>query len=200
MGRDGDTATAILDVAERLVQTRGFNGMSYADVAAELQVTKAGLHYHYASKAELGEALVVRYSQRFGDALDDIEARLTAGPERLAAYSDLYAGVLEQHRMCLCGMLAAEYETLPDPMRSAVQGFLDDNQTWLTRVLEEGAADGSLHVEGDAADIATMLLAGLEGAMLVARPYGDVDRFRCAARQLLRSLAQTGTSSTAPTA
>lgn len=36
-----DTATQILDVAERLVQLRGFNGFSYADVAAELKLTKA---------------------------------------------------------------------------------------------------------------------------------------------------------------
>ena len=38
---DGDTATRILDSAESLVQVRGFNGFSYADVAAELAVTKA---------------------------------------------------------------------------------------------------------------------------------------------------------------
>ena len=44
-------------MAERLVQSRGFNGFSYADVASELGVTKASLHYHYPGKAELGEAL-----------------------------------------------------------------------------------------------------------------------------------------------
>ena len=34
-----------------------------------------------------------------------------------------------------------------------------------------------------------MLVAGLEGAMLVARPYGDVGRFRSVARCLLASLS-----------
>jgi len=34
-----DTATQILDVAERLVQVRCFNGFSYADVAVELNIT-----------------------------------------------------------------------------------------------------------------------------------------------------------------
>ena len=52
-----DTATVILDIAERLVQRRGFNGFSYADIAAELGITKASLHYHFPSKAELGESL-----------------------------------------------------------------------------------------------------------------------------------------------
>ena len=60
-----DTAARILDVAERLVQLRGFNGFSYADIAAELHITKASLHYHYAGKAELGRALIERYAERF---------------------------------------------------------------------------------------------------------------------------------------
>ncbi len=64
--RDGaDTRTAILDAAERLVQTRGFNGFSYADVSSELGLTTAALHYHFAGKAELGLALITRYAERF---------------------------------------------------------------------------------------------------------------------------------------
>ena len=47
------TAHRILDVAEELVQTRGVNGMSYADISARLGITKASLHYHFASKADL---------------------------------------------------------------------------------------------------------------------------------------------------
>ena len=38
-----DTGRRALDVAERLVQTRGFNGFSYADIAEALGVTKASL-------------------------------------------------------------------------------------------------------------------------------------------------------------
>ena len=64
------TADRILDIAERLVQVRGFNGFSYADVAAELGMTKASLHYHFPGKAELGRALIVRYTERFAAALD----------------------------------------------------------------------------------------------------------------------------------
>ena len=69
-----DTATRILDSAERLVQHRGFNGFSYADVASELGITKASLHYHFAGKAELGQALVERYAARFAAALEAIDA------------------------------------------------------------------------------------------------------------------------------
>jgi TetR/AcrR family transcriptional repressor of nem operon len=123
-----DTATKILDVAERLVQVRGFNGFSYADVAAELKITKASLHYHFAGKAELGEALIDRYAARFTEALAKIEGGPTDAPAKLDAYAKLYADVLRGKRMCLCGMLAAEYRTLPKPMQSAVIRFFDDNE------------------------------------------------------------------------
>src|SRR6201993_4519197 len=104
-----DTASAILDVAERLGRTRGSNAFSYADVAAELGITKPALHYHFAGKTELGQALLARYTDRFSQALETIGASGTDAPRRLGAYADLYARVLAQDRMWLCGMLARDY-------------------------------------------------------------------------------------------
>ena len=91
---EGGTASKILDVAERLVQLRGFNGFSYADVAEELGISKASLHYHFAGKAELGEALIERYASRFTGSLDEIETRPIDARAKLAAYASLYGDVL----------------------------------------------------------------------------------------------------------
>jgi len=179
------TRGRILDAAERLVQSRGFNGFSYADVASELGVTKASLHYHFPSKAELGEALIARYSARFVAALGQIDADRLAPAAKLAAYAALYAQVLREERMCLCGMLAAEYETLPAPMRHAILSFFDHNQGWLRTVMEDGRADRSMSFDGTAEDGAQTILGGLEGALLVARPYHDVGRFETAATRLI---------------
>ena len=187
-GADPGTATRILDTAEELLQVRGYNAFSYADVAAALKLTKASLHYHFPSKAALGVALVTRYSDRFAEGLDRIDDVGGRAPAKLVAYVDLYAQVISGGRMCLCGMLAAEYPTLPEPMQAGVRSFIDRNQSWLTAVLEQGTAEGSVHTNGTSADAAMMLLAGLEGAMLVARPYADVERFESAARQLLAAV------------
>jgi TetR/AcrR family transcriptional regulator, transcriptional repressor for nem operon len=192
---DEGTASRILDVAEQLVQVRGFNGFSYADIAAELRITKAALHYHFASKADLGEALIARYATRFNAALDamkgegEVGGGGTGAGAKLAAYARLYQRVLTDRRMCLCGMLAAEYQTLPQPMQDAVISFFDHNEEWLAGVLEQGRADGSLQFTGSARDTARMIVGGLEGAMLVARPYGDVARFQTAAASLLAGLS-----------
>ncbi len=193
---DGNTATRILDVAERLVQLRGFNGFSYADVAAELNLTKASLHYHFAGKGELGEALITRYTQRFAAALAGIEAADLDARAALAAYAELYAGVLRERRMCLCGMLAAEYQTLPQPMQVAVIRFFDENEVWLEAVLQKGRDDGALRFGESAKEAARLVVSALEGAMLTARPYGDVDRFEAAASALLATLAAPSTPAT----
>ena len=183
-----DTRTMILDVAERLVQHRGFNGFSYADVAEELSITKPALHYHFAGKAELGEALISRYAERFALALAGIDAEVVDARSKLEAYSNLYLDVLRQKRMCLCGMLAAEYQTLPKPMTKTVIQFFDDNEVWLARVLEDGRAQGNLQFAGSTTETARMIVSTLEGAMLVARPYGDISRFQAAATQLMADL------------
>jgi TetR/AcrR family transcriptional regulator, transcriptional repressor for nem operon len=183
------TRDHVLDVAERLAQTRGFNGFSYADIAAELGITKASLHYHYPTKADLGCALVDRYGQRFRAALGRISATGRAASQQLAAYIELYADVLRDDRLCLCGMLAAESSTLPEPMRRAIRGFFESNEAWLAPLLETGRRAGDLTFTGAADEAANALTCTLEGAMLLARSYGDASRFATAAARLLRDLA-----------
>jgi len=185
---DTDTGSQILDVAERLVQDRGFNGFSYADVATELKLTKAALHYHFSGKAELGEALISRYAGRFAEALVGLDAGGADAPTKLAAYANLYLDVLLDGRMCLCGMLAAEYRTLPKPMQDAVIRFFDRNQAWLEGVLEQGKQEGTLHFAGATSDVAQAIVADLEGAMLIARPYGDIARFQASKAHLLAGI------------
>lgn len=186
----GGTRDRILDVAERLVQRRGYNGFSYADVAAELGMTKPSLHYHFASKADLGEALIGRYARRFAVALEAIDRAGGNAMTRLQRYASLYADVLDMERMCLCGMLAADLETLPARMRSAVVRFFNASQTWLEAVLETGKSAGTLRFEGSAEGQAQLVISTLEGAMLVARSYHEPERLRGAAHLLMSSLAK----------
>lgn len=183
------TSQRILDVAERLVQRQGYGGFSYADIAAELHVTKASLHYHYATKADLGSQLIARYHVTFQGALDAIAREEPDAIGRLHRYAKLYADVLRKDRMCLCGMLAAEFSVLPRPMKEAVNRFFDANEVWLARVLEEGRKSRTLKFRGSAADVARAIVASLEGAMLVARSYGEVGRFDATAERIVRQLA-----------
>jgi TetR/AcrR family transcriptional repressor of nem operon len=183
------TRDRILDIAERLVQTQGFNAFSYADVSAELKITKASLHYHFATKAELGKNLIDRYRDRFLVALREIDESGGDARQKLRRYAKLYSDVLRRNRMCLCGMLAADFGTLSKPMRESVKSFFDANELWLTGVLDEGRKTKRLRFEGSVEEAARLLVASLEGAMLVARTYGDVSRLESAADRLIADLS-----------
>jgi len=74
-------------------------------------------------------------AQRAAGALRQIDADCPDVPAKLAAYAALYADVLSKERMCLCGMMASDYATLPPAMRSAVVRFFDENESWLQGVL-----------------------------------------------------------------
>jgi TetR/AcrR family transcriptional regulator, transcriptional repressor for nem operon len=179
------TAERILEVAGQLAQRRGFNGFSYADIAAALKITKASLHYHFATKADLGRALIARYTERFQAALDALEG---TPANILRRYVKLYEDVLVRDRMCMCGMFAAEYSTLPGPMRNELRRFFNKNEEWLARHLEQGRTNGGFEYEGSSVEVARMLTAALEGAMLLARSFEEPKRFTATAERLLAEL------------
>ena len=61
---------------------------------------------------------------------------------RLHAYVKLYSDVLADERLCLCGMVAAEYATLPARMQEALRAFFELNEAWVAEQLEPGGAEG----------------------------------------------------------
>jgi TetR/AcrR family transcriptional repressor of nem operon len=179
------TADRVVEAATSVVQTRGYNGFSYADIADVVGIRTSSLHHHFPAKGDLGREVASRYRRAFGEALADIESDTDDPLARLERYVQLYARQLsDQGRMCLCGMLAAEYATLPAPVQGEVRGFFDDQRAWLARVL-----GGERRPTADARHRADVFLAGLEGALLVARTDGSMARFRQTARDLVSLLA-----------
>ena len=184
-----DTPQRILDIAERLVQTRGFNGFSYADIAEAMHVTKASLHYHFRGKADLGKRLIERYEENFLAALAKIDEQSKDARDRLRRYAAIYGDVLRDNRMCLCGMLAAEFGTLPESMRTEMRHYFDANERWLTGVLKEGKREKVLKFSGPPVEAARAIIGALEGGMMIARSYGDPARFDAVKDRLLSDLS-----------
>ena len=185
------TAERIMDAAQRMVQTRGYNAFSYADISAQVGIRKASIHYYFPSKKDLGKELVARYRVAFRDKLDRIDNETDDARRKLKAYAQLYLEALrDDDRMCLCGMLASDITTLPEEVRREVVGFFADNETWLMKTLGDGRNVGVLSFSGSAKSEAQLLLTGLQGAMLVARTYGDQARFRTVVRSLLARIVR----------
>ena len=186
-----DTKEHILSSAQRLVQQRGFNGFSYADVANEVGIRKASLHHHFASKADLGVALVDAYAAQFDQALADIDKSGASALIRLKAYAQIYRAALDSDRICMCGMLATEVLTLDASMLPNLKRFFTRNTEWLTELLAAGRSQGVFAFDGAAADHARLALSMLQGASLVCRSSGDMDAFDRTTALLVKSFLRT---------
>lgn len=171
------TAQRILDIAEDLVRTRGFNAFSYADIAEAMDITKASLHYHFASKAELGARLIARYETKFMAELNAVTEEYADARERVRHYVGIWLDLLRSGQMHFGIILAAEFSTLPPHVALALKSFMFKHEAWLTEVLEDGRNRGELSFDGAAGDMAGLVIGALAGTMTRARAYGEVERF-----------------------
>lgn len=165
-------AQEILRAGQQLIQTRGYAGFSFRDVAAEVGIRSASIHYHFPTKADLVRDVARQYRRDFAQALGGITATQTTARERLFAYAGLYSAPLEAGRHCLCGMLASEAAILPAEVRAEVDRFFVEQQAWLEHTLHAGVTTGEL-TASDVPALASVLLAALEGAMIISRSRGE---------------------------
>lgn len=166
--------TRILDAAERLCQTRGFNGFSYRDLASIVGIRTASIHYHFPSKLDLGKAMITRYRHRMEMLLDEIERKEASIVGRLKRFVNALRETFnDEKRLCLCAVLAAESATISDDMRAEVRHFFQGCEAWMTKQLAAGRASGETVFKGDAETVATAMLSALEGAMMASRAFGD---------------------------
>ena len=185
-----DTRISLLDSAERAVRQRGFDGFSYADLSKEIGIRKASIHYHFATKADLGLALIERYAERFFATLADIRNSGGSAAEQLRSYIQIYRDALaEGEQVCLCVALSAGRDSLSTEVLDQLNRFHAESIAWLTEVFERAAQDGS--VSGCALPIedATAALALVEGAQLLARARKDVSLFNQGVAALIARLA-----------
>ena len=169
----------LLDSAQGMIQSNGFNAFSYRDLSTLVGITTASIHYHFPTKADMGEALTRRYRESFNEVLRRIEADNRDAPTRIEQYVKQFLQTLEHGgKICLCGMLASDYQTLPENVRKEIRAFFTENEAWLEMVLQQGKTDGSFVFDSEAKDLAIAFFAMIEGAMLGARMFEDKSRLQ----------------------
>jgi TetR/AcrR family transcriptional regulator, transcriptional repressor for nem operon len=163
-------AEKVVDAAQGLVQQRGYTGFSYDDVAAVVGIKKPSIHHHFPTKAELVAVVAQRYTHRFREQLLRIEGQHAAAPDRLQAYAALFEQTFaNERRLCVCGMLGAEAQSLPQDVAVEVRRFFEVNLHWLAQVITAGQATKQLRADARAESLAEAYLCLLEGAMMVGR-------------------------------
>lgn len=189
MAIETETKQRILDEAESLLQALGYNGFSYKHIAEKLGIRNAAIHYHFAAKSDLGEAVVRRFRERFAEWRDRHERKHAENAVRLL---DGFIAIPRSYArrngvVCPVGALEREFEVLPDGMRVQTRLLSEDMLAWLRDLLERGRAAGAFRFEGTAAEKALLVFAALQGASLMASA-GEPRSFEVVVRQVRKEL------------
>ncbi len=172
-----NTSDLILDAAEGRMRAGGYSDVSFRDLAADVSIKSASVHYHFPTKEVLGVALVRRYGERVR-----LDLETNAGPEhpvgiRIRRLVSIFQqAAADKSAMCLCGLLGAEAEILPSAVRNEVAGFF----SWLLDWLSDALGGGDM-----ARTRAVAIVTSLEGALIIAKTTNDTDIFDRACNAVL---------------
>lgn len=174
-----DTKDRILNTMQALIQTRGYSAVSYQDIADELGIRKASIHYHFATKNDLGVAVIERYGEMFGELLTAAKDDGSGSWRLLDVYMEPFlefGGTTD--KICLCAALAGEFLALPKDMQKIVTQFFEQQQSWLEKLLQSGRKTGKFDFSGSARRQASLIFSALQGALLIKRSNGSAGQLR----------------------
>ena len=173
-----DTKTALLNSAEFAVRSKGFDGFSYADLANDVGIRKASIHYHFPTKAALSAALMTRYHTELTGRCVEIEETCETAGARMRALIALYRAALNDGKtLCLCVSLIISRESLSNEVTDKIREFRRMLTRWIENVFALGKTDHSITGVEDPKAEARAALALLEGAHLTARAESSVQTF-----------------------
>jgi TetR/AcrR family transcriptional regulator, transcriptional repressor for nem operon len=184
-----DTKAELSRVAMEMIQTRGYNAFSYQDLADRLNIRKASIHYHFPTKEDLGISLMEGSIERLTLWQQDIRKQDLSALTRMEAYFDYFANISANGvRICPCGALATEWNSLPVKLQEAVTKLLSTHREWIKGTLEKGRKSGEIAKTGTVEEQAQFVFASVQGALQTSRVQGNPGYFRAVTRQLLSSL------------
>jgi len=178
-----ETRKLLMDAAEANIRQKGYNAVSFRELADDLGIKSASVHYHFRKKEDLGLALITRYSERFFQTLAQNTFEAATAREKLTGFCETYRQALvSSDSICLCGMLGAESCGLPEAMTTKVAGFFTANIAWLENAFP------SHWPSADKQSRAGQVVATLQGAMMLATSTGNPLWFRQTATHLIEDV------------
>lgn len=186
-----ETRTKILNSAQRLIQTRSFEGFSFQDIADEVGIRKASLYHHFDSKDAVAIAVLKRGADWVTGRLD--ATKELAPPGRLERYFDLFHDLHgKAERMCPGGSFASVLGAVSPAVQRALHAFIKMHLDWLEGVVREGAALGAFEIGEQAPrDVALQIFSSVQGALLTGRLTADPGVLDAVATELRTYLRYT---------
>jgi TetR/AcrR family transcriptional repressor of nem operon len=161
----------ILAAAKLVAQAHGYAGLNFRDLAEQVGIKAASIYYHFPSKADLATAVAKRYWEDSAAYLESLLQNSSSPLEALHRYPETFRWALENdNRICLCSFMSAQFDDLPDEVKTEVQAFTDVNVAWLKRILIAAKVANPKEAEKRARAI----YSGIVGAQLMARSRSNI--------------------------
>lgn len=183
-----DTKSQILRSANRLLRRRSFNSFSYKDIADEIGIKKASIHYHFPTKEILGVETVKYYKHKIAEYIKKLENRTDNPVDHLAAYIQFFENMLNKNLMCPAGVLTMEISTVSEEMNKEISKLHKYYIEWLTKVVKNGCEQNKFIKLDDPEKQAKFISATIQGGMLLSRGLDDKETFRSVVDSLYNTI------------
>ena len=161
-------------LATEQTQRAGVRSVTLRDLGRAVGIKSPSVLYHFKNKDTLVFEITQDYVRRVQQTLSEIERRHTGAKKRLTAAVDMFLDVQVKHELCLCTMLAAETHEVDERTRHLLRDFFTDLEAWIARALRTD--DGNTLTPAQASAKSQLILAALEGAMLLDKAEGEPKR------------------------
>ncbi|MEB0090251.1 TetR family transcriptional regulator C-terminal domain-containing protein [Pseudomonas sp. CCI4.2] len=175
----------ILTEGLRVVHERGFSNASVRDITTAANVPNGSFTNHFASKEAFGLEILDLSFEETAKIIDQTLSNPALTPTaRLLAYIDANISSLEAHGVengCLIGNFGVEIGMHSEIIRLRVVEIFNEVQRQIALCLSDAAQAGELSKDIDLTDMASFIVASLQGATILAKADRSVlpmTRFR----------------------
>lgn len=176
MSKAQETRRRIIEQAAALFNQQGYAGSSMSDLMRVTGLQKGGIYNHFRSKDELAleafDFATNRLQQKFMGALKGKRHAV----DRLMAILCVYEHMLDEPLLqggCPILNTAVESDDTHPALRQRAQLAMDAWRRLIQRIVAQGIKRGELRSTVDVETVATILIATIEGAVMLSKLYGD---------------------------
>lgn len=182
-----DTKSQAIETGKALLQLKGFNGFSFQDIADELGIRKASLHYHFSSKEELGLALIADYEDAFSQWCETVQE--LDPMDQLEKFCLIFYRISQDNlKICPTGVFCSDYNTLPTSMQKRLGQFHKTQSKWLEKTITAARKDKDVTKALSPKELASLILANIQGSLQLARMNENASFTKNNAANLLKLL------------
>jgi AcrR family transcriptional regulator len=186
------TREALVEAASREILRNGYRGASLDAILVKAGVTKGALYHHFTSKKELGYAVVDETIRGWFQRTWVEPLRATSDPVRgVAAVLRSVARAQPDAAWelgCPLNNLAQEMSALDEGFRTRLQSVFRSWWSAVGECLRRGQASGAIRRDVNPAEVATFLIATVQGAAGLSKNARDPEPFRQTCRHLVAYL------------